>query len=393
MANRKVTLLWYCKTPDGWRRYPVIMGGNGRIKHGYVKAGHYPEGRYELRLYEGTKPVYKRAGDHAADALAARDRETHLLTTKDAASKAGVKVIEEAGRLYLRRAALNFEEDAKNRHALEAAEVNRLVTEEFLAVTGLTFADEVTRDHVFKFHRALRARGLGDRTVSNKHKRLRSFLLYCKLDCKAILPPTPKYDATLPNKYTLEQMGSILAVADPYMRMVIELGLMTGLRDQEIMHVEWADISWAESTLRVTSKKHWGFKIKDSEERDIPIPVELLAHLQDWRKAHPDSRLVLPTSGHKPNGKLLRMLKRLVKAHGLNCGHCEGCQSKLGECQDWTLHKLRRTYGTTMLQNGVDLRTVQHYLGHSDIESTMRYLSPASTQESQAKVNAIQWRK
>src|SRR4051794_4247797 len=123
MANRKVTLLWYCKTPNGWRRYPVVMGGNNRIKHGYVKVDkvltHYPEGRYELRLYEGTKPIWKRAGVNAGDALAARDREVHLLTTKDAASKAGVKVIEETGRLYLRRAAREFEDDAKDRNALE----------------------------------------------------------------------------------------------------------------------------------------------------------------------------------------------------------------------------------------------------------------------------------
>jgi integrase len=400
MANRKVTLLWYCKTPNGWRRYPVVMGGNNRIKHGYVEADsvltHYPEGRYELRFYEGTKPIWKRAGTNAADALAARDREVHLLTTKDAASKAGVKIIEETGRLYLRRAAIKFEEDAKDRNALEAAEVNRLVCEEFIAVTGLVYADEITREHVFKFHRALRARGLSDRTLANKHARLRSFLRYCKLDYKDILPPTPKYDATLPDTYTLEQTGKILGVADAYMRLAIELGLMCGLRDQELMHIEWVDIHWAESTLRVTSKPHWGFKIKDSEERDIPIPSELLTHLRKWKTRdtqNKESRLILPTSGGKPNGKLLRTLKRLAKAHGLNCGVCDGCESNLGECQDWTLHKLRRTYCTTLLQNGMDLRTVQHFMGHADLASTMRYLKPASSKESQVKINKIKWSK
>lgn len=399
MANRKVTLLWYCKTPKGWRRFPVVLGGNNRIKHGFVKVDnvltHYPEGRYELRLYEGTKPIYKRAGTNAADALVARDREVHLLTTKDAASKAGVKIVEETGRLYLRKAAQRFEEDAKDRDALEAAEVNRLVCEEFLAVTQLTYADEVTRDSVFKFHRALRARGLSDRTVSNKHARLRSFLRYCQIDYKTILPPKPKYDATLPTTYTMEQMASILGAADDYMRLVIELGLMCGLRDQEIMHLEWTDIHSTESTLRVTSKPHWKFKIKDSEERDIPIPEELHGHLKAWKELHKDkeSRLVLPTSGSKPNGKLLRTLKRLAKAHGLNCGVCDGCKTASKECQEWTLHKLRRTYATTLLQSGMDLRTVQHFMGHADLASTMRYLRPASSKESQARINTIQWSK
>ncbi len=395
MANRKVALLWYCKTPNGWRRFPVMLGRNSRIKHGYVKVAgveaHYPEGRYELRLYEGATPVYKRAGNNAADALVARDREVHLLTAKDAAGAAGVKVVEEPNRPYLRRAALRFEEDARQRGALESAEVNRLVCEEFIEVTGRTFADEVTREDVFKFHRALRARGCSDRTVSNKHKRLRSFFIYCKLDYKAIMPPSPRYEVTLPDTYTSEQTGKILAAADDYTRLAIELGLMCGLRDQEMMHLEWPDINLHDATLRVTSKPHWGFKIKDSEERDVPIPSVLLSHLQTYRKRAGDLQLVLPTKRGGPDGKLLRRLKRLAKANGLNCGVCGGCKSALGECQEWTLHKLRRTYATTLLRSGLDLRTTQQFMGHADLASTMRYLRPATSKESQARINAIQW--
>ena len=395
MANRKVALLWYCKTPNGWRRFPVVLGRNSRIKHGYVKVAgvetHYPEGRYELRLYEGATPVYKRAGNNAADALVARDREVHLLTAKDAAGAAGVKVVEEPNRPYLRRAALRFEEDARQRGALESAEVNRLVCEEFIEVTGRTFVDEVTREDIFKFHRALRARGCSDRTVSNKHKRLRSFFIYCKLDHKAIMPPSPRYEVTLPDTYTSEQTGKILAAADDYTRLAIELGLMCGLRDQEMMHLEWPDINLHEGTLRVTSKPHWKFKIKDSEERDVPIPSVLLSHLQTYRKHAGDSQLVLPTKRGGPDGKLLRRLKRLAKANGLNCGVCGGCKSALGECQEWTLHKLRRTYATTLLRSGLDLRTTQQFMGHADLASTMRYLRPATSKESQARINSIQW--
>jgi site-specific recombinase XerD len=42
---------------------------------------------------------------------------------------------------------------------------------------------------------------------------------------------------------------------------------------------------------------------------------------------------------------------------------------------DAELHSFRRTYATTLLRKGVDIRTVQMLLGHSDIESTMRYLT------------------
>ncbi len=392
--SKAVALMWYCRTEKGWRRFPVVLGGNNRIKHGFVSHNgiqtQYSEGRYQIRAYQNRKKVYKNAGDNPADAMAARDREASLVAAKESAGAAGVKIVEEPGRVYLRKAALRFEDDAKDRKAFEAAEVNRLVTAEFIAVTGRTYADEVTRDDVLKFHKALRARGLSDRTVSNKHKRLASFFKFCKMD-KEILPPCPKFEKKIPNAYSKDDNKKILEAADDYMRMVIELGLKCGLRDQEIRHFEWSDIHWEDSILRVSSKPHWGFKVKDSEERDIPIPSDLLRHLRARRKTHPDSKLVLPTSGGKPNRKLLRTLKRLAKNAGLNCGVCDGCKGKAGECQQWTLHKLRRSYCTGLLRNGVDVATAQRYMGHADLESTMRYLQPAAAKESQRTINAIKW--
>ena len=396
MANRKVILLRYCKTEKGWRRFPVFIGKNGRLKPDYVlekgEEKHRPIGHYELRSYQGSKAVYKNIGTNAAEALNKRDRESQLLVARDAAAAGGAVLVEESAgpkRLLLSVQALKFEDDAKERGALESAEVNRLVCDEFIAVTRRVYADEIVKDDIYKFHRALKKRGLSDRTISNKHKRLRSFLIFCKLPHKEIMPPTPKYVKTKPNRYTTEDIDKILKVADDYLRMVIEIGLMCGLRDQEIQHLEWSDIRWEDSILKVTSKPHWGFKIKDYEEREIPVPSKLLTHLRQWREKQIDSRLVLPTRTGKPEGKLLRRLKRLAKAHGLNCGVCEGCQSKLGECQEWTLHKLRRTYCTTLLQSGLDLSTVQHYMGHNDLASTMRYLRPATAEQSHAKINAI----
>jgi integrase len=62
------------------------------------------------------------------------------------------------------------------------------------------------------------------------------------------MPPAPKYDATGPDTYSLEENGKILAIADSYMRRVIEIGLKCGLRDQEMHHLEWGDIRWEDST-------------------------------------------------------------------------------------------------------------------------------------------------
>lgn len=395
MGTKKVTLVWYCKTENGWRRYPVVIGGNNRIKQGYVKVGqelrHYPEGHFETRSYENRRKVHKNVGDNAADAMAARDRAESLHGARTLATVAGATLVEEPTRVNLRRSALKFEEYAKERGAMESAEVNRNVTAEFLAVTGLTYADEVTREHILAFYKALRARGCAERTVANKHTRLRAFLKFCNLS-KDVLPPTPKYEKKSPDSYSKDQNAAILRAADPYMSLVIQLGLKTGLRDQEIQHLEWPDINWDDATLKVTSKAHWGFKIKDSEERVLPVPKDLLKLLKAWHKANADKGdLVLSTKHGNPDGKLLRRLKRLALHAGLNCHRCDGCKGSTKECQQWTLHKLRRSYCTTLLRNGMDLATVQKFMGHADLESTIRYLEPATAAESQRVVNAIKW--
>jgi integrase/recombinase XerD len=56
---------------------------------------------------------------------------------------------------------------------------------------------------------------------------------------------------------------------------------------------------------------------------------------------------------------------------------------------DFWLHKFRATFATRCLWAGVDLRTVQQWLGHSDMESTMRYLKPSRSESVREKVNEI----
>ncbi len=395
MPNRTVTLVRNCKTEKGWRRYPVAYGKNGRVRPGWVMIGEEPEyfeqGRYELRLFEGSKLVYRPAGQTPAEAQAARDILERKLEAKISAAKAGILLpAEETDRASLARKAREFVRDAERRGALSAAEMNRRITEEFLRTAKKTYVDEIRREDLFDFHAALRKRGSADRTVANYHMRTASFLRFAGVDAK-IIPPVPRYDETLPTIYTRDQIASILGAAGPYMHLAIGLALKCGLREQEIVYLEWSDIHSQDKVLRVSSKPAYGFRVKDSEERDIPLPDDLLAELKQWHESHPKATPLLATQGGAPNQKLLRTLKRLAKNEKLNCNRCAGCRGNLGECQEWTLHKFRRTYCTTLLRSGLDLRTVQAYMGHADLASTMRYLRPASSQEAQARINAIRW--
>jgi len=87
----------------------------------------------------------------------------------------------------------------------------------------------------------------------------------------------------------------------------------------------------------------------------------------------------------------LRQCKSVAWRAGLNCGLCDTGQghcAKGAHCHNWFLHKFRATFATMHLRAGVDLRTVQNWMGHKDLESTMRYLKPARDKEALRKVNA-----
>ena len=60
--------------------------------------------------------------------------------------------------------------------------------DEFLEVTGKVYADELEGEDVLKYQRALRKRGMSDRTIANRHTHVTAFLRFCKLDVKVSCP-------------------------------------------------------------------------------------------------------------------------------------------------------------------------------------------------------------
>jgi site-specific recombinase XerD len=111
------------------------------------------------------------------------------------------------------------------------------------------------------------------------------------------------------------------------------------------------------------------------------VPSSLLSALGEYkaRQSGPNPHnLVFPTATGKPDKKFENKLKRIANRAGLNCGHCvsrHGNKCAAGpHCGKWFLHKFRHTYATNCLEDGVSIRTVQEWLGHSDLESTMIYL-------------------
>ncbi len=194
----------------------------------------------------------------------------------------------------------------------------------------------------------------------------------------------------MPEVYGEEELRMFFAACkDAKLSLPYELLLKTGMREQEAIHLTWQSLDFERRVLRVRSNPEYGFKVKDKEQRDVPIAADLLTRLQECKK-EAGGKLVLGTKTDKPNTKLLRQLKQAAKWAGVNCGHCNTCIER-GECEHWFLHKFRATFITKLLRSGMDLRTVMKLSGHSDLESVMRYLSPASDAAVQNHMAAMTW--
>lgn len=143
---------------------------------------------------------------------------------------------------------------------------------------------------------------------------------------------------------------------------------MTGMREQEVMHGYWSDVNITHATVHVTHKPDRAWTPKAYKKREIPILEKLAKSLKAWKsKIDEACNLVFPTAGCKPKLDFLDCLKAVAE------------RAKLPKDNFW-LHKFRATFSTRCLWAGVDLRTVQLWLGHSDMESTMRYLKPSRSQ-------------
>lgn len=390
-------MLRYKDAAGTWRRSPAAYTKNGKVKAGSVMVGgevlEVGNGIYSIRHTVDRKTVYTPAGTKAtlAEAKCEQLQATKSLVAAAAANPEVVVTVVE-GRKSLKEAATEYISFTRNKGAEQAAYRARLVCEEFMALVAKhrTYVDEVTREDIFAFHAALRKRGLGDRSVANNHGRLVWWLRFAGLDPKRF-PPKPKFEEKLPDMYTSAHIKGMVRAADPFGRLLVTVALKVGLRDKELRHIEYHDVNWEDRTLLVRSKPQWKFKVKGGRQRVVPIPENLLGELRERREVGEGGTLVFGTAQGKPNSRLLHAIKVLARAAGLNCGVCVGCRSENKACTEYTLHRFRRTYLTTLLRQGIDIRTVQAYAGHKDLKSTMRYLSPETGEDAQAKINAVKW--
>jgi integrase/recombinase XerD len=380
VANREVNLTKRVQTPHGWRYCRVLLSANGRVKPDVVvvngKEERHPKGAYYLEWRENSKRVRLSVGKDPADASARRLRKEAELN----AVNNGVTVVPDGqnGHRSLVAAVAEFLDETKLTKKPKTLAAYTTALNYFTESCHKQNLHEVDRRDLLKFSAFLRdEKEQAPRSVYNKFENVMTFLKANRIRGLAGKNDWPRYTEEEPEIYEPEELDKLFAACDAEERLWYEFFLMTGMREQEVMYTYWSDVNVAQATVRVSHKPDRAWTPKAYKEREIPIPTKLVKSLKAWKaKADKTCGLVFPTSGCKPKLDFLDCLKAVAE------------RAKLDQDNFW-LHKFRATFATRCLWAGVDLRTVQQWLGHSDMESTMRYLKPSRSQQVREKVNEI----
>ena len=345
------------------------------VVHG--KEERHPEGAYYLEWREGAKRVRLSVGQDAQDASARRLRKQAELN----AVNNGVAVVPENGNNGHRSVAAaiaDFLDETKLTKKPKTLAAYTTALNYFTQSCPKLYLQDIERKDLLKFCAFLRDdKEQAPRSVYNKFENLMTFLKASGIRGLVNKNDWPRFVEEEPEVYEKEELDSLFANCNVEERLWYEFFLMTGMREQEVMHTYWSDVNLASHTVRVSHKPDRGWTPKAYKEREIPIPAKLVKSLKTW-KARPNKNcdLVFPTAGCNPKLDFLDCLKAVAE------------RAKLDKDGFW-LHKFRATFATWSLWAGVDLRTVQQWLGHSDMESTMRYLKPSRSQQVREKVNEI----
>jgi site-specific recombinase XerD len=186
----------------------------------------------------------------------------------------------------------------------------------------------------------------------------------------------------LPDVLTLEEVRRLIAaVRTLHNRTYLWTVYSLGLRLNEGLHLQVGDVDGGRMLVHV----HRG---KGAKDRYIPLPARTLQLLREYWSTHRNTTLLFPATGRdhqqaatatEPMGKasVQGAMRRVVE--------------QLGYQKRISVHTLRHSYATHLLEAGVSLRLIQQYLGHSSLQTTMVYLHLTSAGQEQAreKIDAL----
>ena len=186
---------------------------------------------------------------------------------------------------------------------------------------------------------------------------LRYYFRHIGLNKRAIDLPSMKKEAKLPvifNRSELRQLFKAPTLLKH--RIVLTLIYSAGLRSQEAINLKLSDIDFERKTIHIRQSKY-------KKDRIVPLSDYIAKGLIKYISAeHPHIWLF---NGKEPDGR--------YSVKGLSWVMRENMK-KTDIKKNVSLHSLRHSYATHLLEEGVNIVTIKELLGHAHITTTMIYL-------------------
>jgi integrase/recombinase XerD len=198
----------------------------------------------------------------------------------------------------------------------------------------------------------------------------------CKRNWKTLWQVKIPNSKTLPEVLTIDQVHQIID-ACTVERIAVYLWTVysMGLRLEEGLNLQVGDIDAARGLVHI----HRG---KGAKDRYVPIPSSTLQWLREYWLTHQHPRLLFPAEGrdHKQAATAKNPMAQSTVQKPM-----KQIVDQIGFAKKISIHTLRHSYATHLLEAGVSLKAIQKYLGHSSLQTTMIYLHLTEIAETDAR--------
>lgn len=174
----------------------------------------------------------------------------------------------------------------------------------------------------------------------------------------------PQKESKLPDVLSVGEVQRILGcVYKPRFRICLSTIYACGLRLNEGVSLQIADIDGERMLLHVRQGK-------GAKDRYVPLPEATLEMLRSFWTLHRHPTLLFP--GRPSEGEPYAAADTPMSSSGVQRAMRAAVKTS-GIQKHATVHTLRHSYATHLLEAGVNLRLIQAYLGHSSPKTTARY--------------------
>jgi site-specific recombinase XerD len=168
--------------------------------------------------------------------------------------------------------------------------------------------------------------------------------------------PRPRKEKTIRTVFTMEECNAIFnTITNPKHRLVLMVAYGAGLRVSEAVNLRWADVLFNEQKIHVKCGK-------GKKDRIVMLPHTIIAMFENYRSLY-------PSGGYIFEGQIKGMPYSVGSVQKV----MQNALVKSGLSKKGSVHSLRHSFATHLLDTGTDIRYVQQLLGHKDIKTTMVY--------------------